>query len=158
MMRSYAKLFSLFFIVPLLLDRFTKWLVVVELLKSHYLVPFFNVFVTYNRGVAWGVGSGMESEHISLMTAAIAIVLMYFIWFSKSVASDRNMLASCFLVLSGGISNFADRFFYEGVVDFLQFHLGDWYFPVFNVADVSITFGAIGLIYFVTRKEIKNEH
>jgi len=142
------KLFSLCFVVPFLLDRMTKYLIVSEVWQSQAITSFFNIYFTYNQGIAWSIGSGLDGEYVTLVMLVIAAILVYFAWYMYLVASDRKMLGSCLLILSGGVSNFLDRMWFGGVVDFIQLHLGSWYFPVFNVADVAITIGALCLSYF----------
>jgi signal peptidase II len=73
----------------------------------------------------------------------------------KSIVHHFGMTIACLLILAGGISNFCDRLWYGSVIDFIQLHLSDWYFPVFNVADISITLGAIALTYFVLLSDEK---
>jgi signal peptidase II len=158
MMHKYVnwlqiKLFSLFFCVPFLLDRVTKYLVVSGQIESQEITSFFNVYLTYNQGIAWSIGSGLDGLYFVAGMFLIASILLYFAWYIRLVALHSGMLASCFLVLSGGVSNFIDRIFFIGVVDFIQLHAVDWYFPVFNVADVAITCGAICLSYFFLRDE-----
>lgn len=110
---------------------------------------FFNLYLTHNHGIAWGIGSQWYTDTFYLLTGLIAFVLIYFIWYMKSITHHRQMFAACLLIISGGISNFFDRLWYGSVIDFIQLHIADWYFPVFNVADISITIGAIFLVYFV---------
>ena len=153
MMHRFVKRFKidllvLYFLMPLLLDRVTKYFVVTGLWQSQKINSFFNLYVTYNRGIALGFASNFEQEYLVLLTILIAGILSYFAWYTRLVSAHRGMFISSLLVLSGGVSNFIDRIFFEGVVDFMQFHVGSYYFPVFNVADVFITCGAFLLSYF----------
>jgi signal peptidase II len=78
-----------------------------------------------------------------MLYAFIGCVLLYFIYYLKEVFHNKILATACMFIVSGGISNFIDRIWYGSVIDFVQLHYNDWYFPVFNVADVSITIGAI---------------
>jgi len=147
------RLVSLFFMVPFLIDRVTKYCIVSYLWESQEITSFFNIYFTYNTGIAWSIGSNLGGVYVTLGMCFIAMVLTYFAWYIRLVAGHVGMFASCLLVLSGGVSNFIDRFLFGGVVDFIQLHLGDWYFPIFNVADISITIGALCLSYFFLRDE-----
>lgn len=145
-MYKYVR-WGLFFIVPFLLDRFTKYLVLTEVIRSSVVSEFFNLYVTFNRGVAWGLGSELRDTYTLMLNVFIGCVLMYFISYMRYMLHNNYLTVACMLILSGGISNFIDRLWYGSVIDFLQFHWGDWFFPVFNVADVSITLGAAFLLY-----------
>ena len=137
------------FTIPLVLDRFTKYLVISNLWPSKAITAFFDICLTHNQGIAWGIGNQMETEQSSWLHLLIAGVLLYFAWYMKSMIRDHKSMAACLFIISGGISNFFDRLWYGTVIDFIQLHAFGWYFPVFNVADISITIGAILLIYFV---------
>ncbi len=147
------KLIALFFVVPFLADRVTKYCIVSYLWESQEVTSFFNIYFTYNQGIAWSIGSNLGGAYVALGMCLIAAILIYFARYMRLIAGHVGMFASCLLILSGGVSNFIDRFLFEGVVDFMQLHLGDWYFPVFNVADLSITMGALCLGYFFLSDE-----
>jgi signal peptidase II len=140
-MLKYGNYF-LIFLITFLLDRITKYLVISEIIQTQMITDFFNIFVTFNRGIAWGIGSDLHDTHTFMLYTFIACVLIYFIYYLKEVLHSKVLTAACMFILSGGISNFIDRIWYGSVIDFIQLHWGDWYFPVFNVADVSITIGA----------------
>ena len=143
-------LFSVSFFIPILLDRITKYCMISGIWQSKQINQFFNLYLTHNRGVAWGIGGHIhQAAHFSWVHLLVACVLIYFIWYMRFIAHNRNMLIACLLVLAGGISNFFDRLWYGSVIDFIQLHVGEWYFAVFNVADISITLGAVLLTYFV---------
>ncbi len=146
--KAHLHLFLLCFVVPLLIDRLTKYFIVHGIWKSHSVTSVLNIYFTYNRGIAWGIGSNLDHEYVMLTTVVVASVLFYFAWYLRLVADDHKMLGSCLLILSGGVSNFFDRIWFGGVIDFIQFHWANWFFPVFNIADVCITVGALLLSYF----------
>lgn len=145
-MYRYAR-WSLFFIVPFLLDRYTKYLVLINVIQSNVVTAFFNFYVTFNRGIAWGIGNELHGTHTIMLNTFIACVLIYFAFYMRHMLHNNYLTVACMLILAGGISNFIDRVWYGSVIDFLQFHWGDWFFPVFNVADISITLGALLLLY-----------
>jgi len=145
--KQLALQWMIFACIPFLLDRVTKYLVVTNVIFSQVICSFFNVYVTYNRGVAWGVGSDLHETSTMFLQLFIGCVLIYFVWYMRHVLHNKILTTACMLILSGGISNYLDRIMYGGVVDFIQLHIGEWFFPVFNVADVSITVGAVLLLY-----------
>ncbi len=145
---KFDKIAFAFLVISFILDRITKFFVTSELCQLQTINQFFNIYVTHNHGIAWGIASNLESSEFNWIVLITALVLVYFAWYIKSIAHDINMLRACMLILAGGMSNFCDRLLHGSVIDFIQLHIGEWYFPVFNVADISITFGTIMLIYF----------
>ncbi len=150
---KFDKIACAYFFISCILDRFTKYCVITELWPSQTINQFFNVYLTHNHGIAWGLGSSLHTPEFCWLTLIITGVLAYFTWYMKSVAHHTGMFRACMFVLAGGVSNLFDRLWYGSVIDFIQLHAGDWYFPVFNIADVSITIGAIFLIYFALLDE-----
>ena len=134
----------------LVLDRVSKWWImdILELPKIQMvqILPIFNLQWVENRGVSFGMLSA-ESDlgrwALVGMTALIAIGLG--IWL-KTVQT-RLLGVAIGLVIGGAIGNIYDRAVFGYVADFLQFHVGDWSFAVFNVADSCITVGAMLLIW-----------
>lgn len=149
-MPKLDKLFWVCALLPVVLDRITKYFVMFGVWQSQTITSFFNLYLTHNPGIAWGMGSDLQRVGcFSWLNLLVVCVLVYFIWYMRGIAHDRNMLNSCMLIVSGGISNLIDRVWLGSVIDFIQLHYAGWYFPVFNVADISITLGAIFLTYFV---------
>ena len=145
-MLKYANYWLIFF-VSFFLDRITKYWVTIGCIKSQTISSFFNIYVTFNRGIAWGIGSDLESRQTYLLYFAIACLLIYFIYYLKNILHNKILSIACTFILAGGISNFIDRVWYGSVIDFIQLHYKDWYFPVFNIADIAITLGALFLLY-----------
>lgn len=141
-MYKYVKI-SLLFLISFMLDRWTKYLVLQGVLESCMINNWLNVCVAYNRGIAWGIGSDSFFNNGFVLPVIIFCVLAYFTWYMYQCIHDTMLITACALILSGGVSNLCDRISYGRVIDFIQLHYGDWYFPVFNVADVSITVGAL---------------
>lgn len=145
--KKLALLWVVFGIIPFLLDRITKYLVIINVIVSQVICSIANIYVTYNRGVAWGLGSDLHETSTIVLQCFIGCVLLYFVWYMRHVLHNKILTMACMLILSGGVSNYLDRLMYGGVIDFIQLHVGDWFFPVFNVADVSISIGAVLLLY-----------
>ncbi len=111
------------------------------------LLPVFSLALVYNQGAAFGFlndAGGWQHYFFVSLAAVFSIVLMVWMWRERS----RNvwLAVSLSLVLSGAVGNLVDRLRNGYVVDFLLVHYGSWSFPVFNVADIAITIGAIMLI------------
>jgi signal peptidase II len=114
-----------------------------------------------NRGIAFGQlqegGAFGRWFFVVLATAAAIAVLFYFF---RTPRNDDRILGACALLLAGILGNLTDRVRLGFVIDFIQLHAGQYHWPTFNVADASISFGALLLAYdliFAHRKE-KEEH
>jgi signal peptidase II len=110
-----------------------------------------------NPGIAFGQlqegGSFGRWFFVVLAGAAAAAVLFYFF---RTARNDDRILGSCALLLAGILGNLTDRVRLGFVIDFIQLHAGQYHWPTFNVADASITFGALLLAYdliFAHRKQ-----
>ena len=114
------------------------------------LTPFLDLVLTWNTGISYGLfrQEGPLGQWALLALKAIAVVLLW-IWLSR--APSRLTALSLGLIIGGAIGNAIDRFAYGAVADFVLFHVStasfsfDWY--VFNLADVAIVAGVIGLLY-----------
>jgi signal peptidase II len=109
------------------------------------VTSFFDLVLTCNRGMSFGLfntGQGLSVPLFSI--TAVAIVAILFFWLSR-VQSD--ILSSAIgLIIGGAIGNVIDRLRFGGVIDFLYFHLGSWYWPAFNVADSAICIGVMVML------------
>jgi len=139
--------YVLIFLGSFFLDRVTKYWILTGFIKPQVICNYCNVYVTFNRGIAWGIGSNLHDWYTTILYIFIGCLLAYFIFYLKSVLHNRILVIASMFILSGGISNFIDRIWYGAVIDFIQLHYAEWYFPVFNVADISITIGALFLLY-----------
>jgi signal peptidase II len=114
------------------------------------LTPFFDLVLTWNTGISYGLfrQEGPLGQWALLALKAIAVVLLW-IWLSR--VTSRLTALSLGLIIGGAVGNAIDRFAYGAVADFALFHLTtasfsfNWY--VFNLADVAIVAGVIGLLY-----------
>ena len=109
-----------------------------------YLTPYLNLYLVWNKGIAFGLLSFNENliyQSISLIILIICIVI--FIVIIKSNGLKKYSLIS---VLGGALGNFFDRIYYSAVPDFIDFHVGNFHWFIFNVADMFITIGVICLI------------
>ncbi len=125
----------------------SKYCVVVGIIPDQQLLPFLDVYLTYNRGVSWGVGSSGDSGQFVFISSLVAAIIAGFCWYIYKTPMKQMALAASLMILSGAISNFCDRLHFGGVVDFILFYWGSWWFPVFNMADVFIFLGTCWLLY-----------
>jgi signal peptidase II len=108
------------------------------------VTDFFDIVLVANRGVSFGLfnnGAALNGVVFSLLAAAIVVALV--VWLFR--AKGYLLPAAIGLVIGGAVGNVADRLRLGAVVDFLDFHLGAWHWPAFNVADAAICIG-VGLM------------
>lgn len=107
---------------------------------------FFNLTLAHNYGAAFSFLAGMSGwQRWALSAFALCVITVGFRLLWKH--SGRTLFAlSLTLILAGALGNLIDRAFWGYVIDFLDFHLGGWHWPAFNVADVAICSGAAGLV------------
>ncbi|MDI6641615.1 MAG: signal peptidase II, partial [Elusimicrobiota bacterium] len=98
-----------------------------------------------NPGIAFGLFQNEQYSNIFFILISIAIIFAMFFWYEKILQYGRNL--ACFgvtLIYAGAIGNLIDRIFFGKVIDFIDLH----FWPVFNIADSSITVG--GIILFLS--------
>ena len=108
------------------------------------VTPFFNLVLTWNRGMSFGLFNNAAALNTVVFTALAAIIVTGLIVWLRRV--DQLLLAVAIgLVIGGAVGNVIDRLWRGAVVDFLDFHLAGWHFYVFNLADAAISVG-VGLM------------
>jgi len=137
-------------------DRLTK-LYLINLQASgtdidFYIFPFLNFYLIWNTGIGFGLASMETNIYYHILTTIIVFVnlgLIYFLLKSKGIYV--YLLAT---IIGGSLGNLFDRIYYYAVPDFIDLHLGNYHWFIFNVADIFITVGIIGLILIeLLRKE-----
>ena len=132
----------------LLLDQITKWLILAVVMqppRQIEVLPFFNLVLTFNRGVSFGLFDGSSPWQPWLLSGlALAIVTGLVIWLRRQ---DRWLPAVAIgLIVGGAIGNVIDRVRIGAVVDFLDVHAFGWHWPAFNIADSGVTIGVVLLL------------
>ena len=135
------------------LDQTTKWFVrqnfAVEGASRDVVSGLLNLCLVHNSGAAWGVLSGRQTFLIVFSLAAMALL----VWRRRSLLGDLPWRWLVLGLLLGGIlGNLIDRVWLRYVVDFIDFHHGQYHFPAFNVADSSICVG-VGLFILLQWRE-----
>lgn len=147
-MRYYV--LSLFVIIC---DQLTKWLIVQKMQYGESIEVVQNVlYITShrNRGAAWGILQG-QMWFFYAITLAVIIGLIYYI--QKMSKKSVLLGISLAIMLGGAIGNFIDRVFRHEVVDFINTYIINYNFPVFNIADASLTIGVVLLIIYMLIEE-----
>ncbi len=130
--------------VVVLLDQLSK-ITMSRLLaygESEVITGYFNLVMVYNPGAAFSFLSNQGGWQRWFFSALAAGVSIFIVWMLKKNAQQRMFCWSLSLILGGAIGNLIDRIAYGHVIDFLDFHIGGWHWPAFNVADGAITIGA----------------
>ena len=137
-------------------DRFTK-IYLINLQSAgtdidFYIFSFLNFNLIWNSGIGFGLAAMETNIYYHIITTIIAFVnagLIYFLVKSKGI--HAYLIA---LIIGGSLGNLFDRIYYYAVPDFIDLHLGNYHWFIFNVADIFITVGIIGLILVeLLRKE-----
>ena len=106
-------------------------------------LPFLSWYRTWNEGIAFSFLSFMDDR---LLVAMTVVIILFVIWLWRQTPRHRFYSRVGFaFVVGGAIGNLVDRAFLGHVIDFILFHVGNWSFAIFNLADTFITIGA-GLI------------
>ena len=114
--------------------------------ESVAITPFFNLVLVYNRGAAFSflaAAGGWQRWAFTGLGVVAALVICYLL---KRHGTQRLFCTALALILGGALGNVIDRLVYGHVIDFLDFHVGGWHWPAFNLADSAITIGAILLV------------
>ena len=131
----------------IVLDQLTKLWIVDSIPNggSVTVLPVLNIIHTYNPGAAWSMfanAGGAQRWIFSGLAVVVSVVLVY--WLRRLQLSAQALLVGGLtLILGGAIGNVIDRLRLGHVVDFVQVHWGNSYFPAFNVADSAISIGAV---------------
>lgn len=136
-------------IIVVVLDQITKWTVerALELYDVIVVLPVFNITLAYNRGAAFSFLNDAGGWQRWLFTGISLVVSIFLIvWLYRLAREERWLSLSIALILGGAIGNLIDRVLYGYVIDFIQVHWNDWYFPSFNVADAAISCGTLLLL------------
>ena len=156
----YTNLFIIFSIF--IIDRITKIYVVSVNGKNSYedlySSKFLNINLIWNEGIAFGLFSFNQNNLYNLLTLIISIIVIVIL---KMIINSYGIKKYGLMMIFGGaLGNLFDRIFYKAVPDFIDFHIGEFHWFVFNVADIFITIGVIIMILFesILNEQKKNEH
>jgi len=109
-----------------------------------YISSFLNFYLVWNTGIGFGLASMEANIYYHILTLIIVVVnfiLIYLLFKSKGIYS--YLIA---VIIGGSLGNLFDRIYYFAVPDFIDLHLGNHHWFIFNVADIFITVGIIGII------------
>ena len=118
-----------------------------------YISPFLNFYLVWNTGIGFGLAAMESNIYYHILTSIIAIVnigLIFFLIKSKGIYAY-----SIVVIIGGSLGNLFDRIYYYAVPDFIDLHFGNFHWFIFNVADIFITVGIIGLVFAELSKKEK---
>ena len=145
-----------------LIDRVSKLLIINSAVGSEEysinVTSFLNLTLIWNEGVAFGLFSFGEKLYYNLLTGFIVLITVIIIWLMfKSKGFER---LSFMMIIGGSLGNILDRIYYSAVPDFIDIHINNFHWFIFNVADIFITLGIICLISYeiLSDKKVKNEN
>jgi signal peptidase II len=139
--------------IVVFLDQLSKAAVLGHFAAGTYdgerLTSFFNLVLVYNRGVSFGLfnagaGSGTAANALLFSLAAALIVAALIYWLRR--VTSPLLAVAIGLIIGGAIGNVIDRIRLGAVVDFLDFHIGAWHWPAFNLADSAICIGVAAML------------
>lgn len=138
------------------LDYFTKWLVMTRMVE-HEAIPvipgFFSINYIRNPGAAFGMLAHQKWLFVAVSLITISVIGYYAF---QPEGRKRWVSIGMGLIMGGAAGNLLDRIRFDAVVDMFLFYWRDWYFPVFNVADIGICCG-VGLFILYLFLEAKQE-
>ncbi len=140
---------STIILVIFLIDRISKIYILkiaeLENTVDIYLTSYLNLYLIWNKGIAFGLLSVNESFVYSSISGVIALIIL--IVLAMLIKSHGLKRYSLTFVLGGSAGNLFDRIYYTAVPDFIDLHINNLHWFIFNVADIFITTGIICLIY-----------
>jgi len=130
------------------LDRLSK-IYVIQLDKNNlgsdiFNSAYLNIVLIWNKGIAFGLLSFGESYLYNILSLIIAIIIIVLV--IMSLKSQGLKRYSLLMIVGGALGNLHDRFFFNAVPDFIDFHIGNFHWFIFNVSDIFITLGVISMI------------
>lgn|SRR3989338_7542220 len=147
-------LLALLFFIGIAADQVAKnW--AIKLFQNQELFAVcdvFNISFVMNKGVSFGflrAGEVYQTYLLILMAVVLCVIVGY--WFYKATCYFQKFFYT--LILSGAVGNIWDRYAYGAVVDFLDLHYKSYHWPAFNIADVLISLGVIGILLISFRQK-----
>ena len=130
------------------LDRLSK-IYVIQLDKNNlgseiFNSTYLNIVLIWNKGIAFGLLSFNESHLYNILSLIISIIVVILV--VMSLKSQGFKRYSLLMIVGGALGNLHDRIFFNAVPDFIDFHVGNFHWFIFNVSDIFITLGVIGMI------------
>ncbi len=158
---SLTKSALLFALLLFVIDQISKNLVVVYMYEGQKeLLPFLNLTHVWNRGVSFGLFNNDHSAAWLLIALSLVITTFFLHWLRK--VDHKKLALAIGAVIGGALGNVIDRIRFDAVVDFIDFHIGNWHYPAFNVADSAIVLGiayiVLDSLFFEPKRNKADQH
>ena len=121
-----------------------------------YILPFLNFYLVWNTGIGFGLASLEANNYYHILTGIILIINLLLIFFLMKTKGNSSYLLA--IIIGGSLGNLFDRIYYFAVPDFIDIHIDNFHWFVFNLADIFITVGIIGFMFTEFLKREKNLH
>ena len=145
--KSFLINISFIFLI-FLLDRVSKIYVInldKKLLGSEiFSSKFLNISLIWNEGIAFGLLSFDQENLYNLLTIIIIIIILIILLMTLKSSGLKKL--ALMMILGGALGNIFDRIIYKAVPDFIDFHVGNFHWFIFNVSDIFITLGVVGMV------------
>lgn len=141
--------FSVVFLI-FLIDRISKFYIIklatLEKNFEIYVTSYLNLYLVWNKGIAFGLLSFDSSFIYNIVSFIILLIIIALI---LMIVKELHIFKkNCLLIILGGaIGNLFDRIYYTAVPDFIDFHIENIHWFIFNIADIFISIGVVCLIY-----------
>ena len=149
---------KLLILIPLFifLDQLSKKWMLNNIFDSQIIIEinkYLNFVPVWNKGISFGILSNIVNINLFMIIITSIILLFLILWFVKT--SNKNLAIPLTFIISGAIGNLLDRFNHKAVVDFIDIHINNFHWPVFNFADSYITIGAFIYVFtiFTSQKD-----
>ena len=142
-----------------LLDRLAKLYVIyldkINTSSEIFLSKFLNIYLIWNEGIAFGLLSFEKDNLYNILTALIIIIILFLLFLiTRSTGLKKYSLT---MIIGGALGNVFDRIYYKAVPDFIDFHVGNFHWFIFNIADIFITIGVFLMILLELIDNKKNK-
>ena len=160
---NIKKFFNISLLVPVFiftLDRISK-IYVINLSKNSsdlelFSSKFLNITLIWNEGIAFGLFSASHEYWYNFLTITISFVALIIL--VMSIRQEGKKKYFLLIVFGGALGNLYDRIFFKAVPDFIDLHVDNFHWFIFNVADIFITVGVISMIMFEILNNNKQKH
>ena len=147
-------IFSIF-----ILDRLSKLYIIyldkINTSSEIFLSKFLNIYLIWNEGIAFGLLSFEKDNLYNILTALIIIIILFLLFLI--IRSTGLKKYSLTMIIGGALGNVFDRIYYKAVPDFIDFHVDNFHWFIFNIADIFITIGVFLMILLELIDNNKNK-
>ena len=118
-----------------------------------YVTPFLDFILVLNPGISFGILSNGEDIQRWILSA-LSILVIFYLYFWSTKSPSKLTKISLFIMIGGALGNVFDRLIYGKVIDFISLHVFNYYWYVFNIADIAIVLGGFIILFDLTRESL----